>query len=97
MIYGMGARALGDQLGIEEEEAQTLLDQFQGSFPGLKKFAAATVNTARSTSYVTTLLGRRRYLPSITSQCPQSRGKIISEFILYACLLSKNVWINFSA
>lgn len=78
MIYGMGARALGEQLGVDEEEARTLLDQFQGSFPGLRRFAAATVEAARNTNYVTTLLGRRRYLPAIGSQCPQARGKFAS-------------------
>lgn len=76
MIYGMGVRALGEQLGVEEDEARTLLDQFQSSFPGVQKFARAMVEAVRSTNYVTTLLGRRRYLPDINSHCSQARGKL---------------------
>ncbi|XP_045135227.1 DNA polymerase theta-like [Portunus trituberculatus] len=75
MIYGMGARALGEQLGIEEEEAYILMEQFKSSFPGLQRFAKTTVETARCNGYVTTLLGRRRYLPAITSTCHQSRAQ----------------------
>lgn len=70
----MGTRALGEQLGIEEEEARILQEQFRGSFPGLQKFATTTVEAARHAGYVTTLLGRRRYLSAINSASPHARG-----------------------
>ncbi|KAK8400534.1 hypothetical protein O3P69_003295 [Scylla paramamosain] len=75
IIYGMGARALGEQLQIEEEEACILMEQFKSSFPGLQRFAKTTVEAARCNGYVTTLLGRRRYLPAITSTCHRSRAQ----------------------
>ena len=78
----MGARALGEQLGIEEEEASILIEQFKSSFPGLQRFAKTTVETARCNGYVTTLLGRRRYLPTITSTCHQSRGELMQQLCL---------------
>ena len=73
----MGARALGEQLGMEEEEARILMLQFQSTFPGMQKFTTTTVETTRRNGYVTTLLGRRRYLPAIKSACSQTRGELL--------------------
>lgn len=67
IIYGMGPRALADQLQVEESEAVTLMETFHLAFPGISEFLSSTVKQCQDQGYVTTLLGRRRYLPGITS------------------------------
>ncbi|XP_064085810.1 DNA polymerase theta-like [Macrobrachium nipponense] len=67
MIYGMGARALGDQLNVDENEALTFMDKFKSRFPGVQDFMQKTVESCREKGYVETLMGRRRYLPNICS------------------------------
>lgn len=67
IIYGMGSRALADQLEVEESEAKTLMDTFHNTFPGIGKFLSKTVDQCREQGFVKTLLERRRYLPGITS------------------------------
>jgi DNA polymerase theta len=36
MIYGMGAKALGEQLEVEEEDAAVFVDSFKNSYPGTR-------------------------------------------------------------
>lgn len=67
IIYGMGSRALADQLGVEETEATSLMESFHNAFPGINSFLEKTVSQCREMGYVKTLLDRRRYLPGITS------------------------------
>ena len=75
MIYGMGAKALGDQLGIDENEALTFMDKFKSRFKGVEKFLQITVKECREKGYVTTLMGRRRYLPNISSANSFAKSK----------------------
>ncbi|CAL4224784.1 unnamed protein product, partial [Meganyctiphanes norvegica] len=75
MIYGMGARALAGQLSIEEEEAYVFMEKFMTKFPGVQKFLSNTVENCRKKGYVTTILGRRRYLPNISSQNAHSKAQ----------------------
>lgn len=35
MIYGMGTKALGDQLEVEEEDASVFMDSFRNAYPGI--------------------------------------------------------------
>ncbi|XP_069676367.1 DNA polymerase theta-like [Periplaneta americana] len=67
MIYGMGAKALGEQLEVEEEDAAVFMDTFKNAYPGVKKFLSETVLHCRKEGYIETLFGRRRYLPTIHS------------------------------
>ncbi|XP_063592844.1 DNA polymerase theta-like [Penaeus indicus] len=75
MLYGMGARALGEQLGVDENDAQTFMDRFMGRFPGVRRFLQTTVEDCRKKGYVLTLMGRRRYLPNINSQNVHARAQ----------------------
>ena len=84
IIYGMGAKALAEQLGVEkEEDALTFMTDFKQSFPKIKKYMEDVVTQCQKKGYVETIFGRRRYLPNINSSSPQARGSFISSIHLY--------------
>lgn len=67
IIYGMGPRGLSQALEISFTEAQNFIDDYFGSYPGVKRFIDETIEAARNDKAVTTLLGRIRQLPDIDS------------------------------
>ncbi|OBX09743.1 DNA polymerase I [Gallibacterium genomosp. 3] len=67
LIYGMSAFGLSRQLGIPRNEAQTYIDRYFQRYPGVKQFMSDIQEQAKQQGYVETLLGRRLYLPEITS------------------------------
>ena len=67
VMYGMGARSLARQMGIGLEEARDFIAHYFRAFEGVRSFLDATVEEARRRGWVATLLGRRRYLPSLES------------------------------
>lgn len=71
MVYGIGAKSLGEQLGVVEEEASVFLSDFKSTYPGVKKFMDLTLTECKRLGYVQTLTGRRRYLPKITAGANQ--------------------------
>nr|CAD7579542.1 unnamed protein product [Timema californicum] len=76
MIYGMGARALAEQLEVEESVAVSFMASFNKAYPGVKKFLAETIAKCRRQGYVETLQGRRRYLPAITGSNSLQKSKL---------------------
>lgn len=68
IVYGAGATNLSQQLDISRNEAKDLIEQYFNRYPGLKKYMKETVEKARQEGFVTTLLGRRRYLRDIDSR-----------------------------
>ncbi|WP_028318874.1 DNA polymerase I [Desulfobulbus elongatus] len=67
IVYGMSSFGLASQLRVSRKEAQTFIDRYFAHFSGIKEFMGTIVGQARQDGYVTTLLGRRRYLPDINS------------------------------
>ncbi len=67
IVYGMSSFGLSNQLQISRKEAQTFIDRYFAHFSGIKDFMEKIIATAKQDGYVTTLLGRRRPLPDITS------------------------------
>ncbi|MEK9499932.1 DNA polymerase I [Gaopeijia maritima] len=67
-LYGQGAFSLARQLGISREMAQSFIDQYFERFRGVRAFLDAQVEQAKEKGYVTTLLGRRRYVPELKSR-----------------------------
>jgi DNA polymerase-1 len=63
----MSSFGLSSQLHLSRKEAQTFIDRYFAHFSGIKEFMGSVVEQARMNGYVTTLLGRRRYLPDINS------------------------------
>jgi DNA polymerase-1 len=73
LAYGLSAYGLAQQLGSSPDEARRLMDDYFGRFGGVRDFLEAAVVEARKTGYTQTLLGRRRYLPDLTSDNRQRR------------------------
>jgi DNA polymerase-1 len=67
VIYGMSDFGLSRELGIPVAAAREMIAAYGERFPGVRRYAEATVAQARRDGYVSTLLGRRRYLPDIRS------------------------------
>lgn len=67
IVYGMSSFGLSSQLHISRKEAQTFIDRYFAHFSGIKNFMEEIIATAKQDGYVTTILGRRRPLPDITS------------------------------
>ena len=67
VMYGMGAFALSEQLGITHKEAKLFIDHYFGTHWGVQAYIDKTVQEAEQKGFVTTLLGRKRYLPDIKS------------------------------
>jgi DNA polymerase-1 len=73
LMYGMSAFGLARQLGISRGDAQTYVDLYFERYPGVKHYMDQTREQAREQGYVSTVLGRRLYLPEIKSQNPARR------------------------
>jgi DNA polymerase-1 len=67
LLYGMEAYGLAQRLEISRDEAQEHVTAYFAQFPQVKAFMQGIVDEARATGYTTTLLGRRRYLPELSS------------------------------
>ena len=74
IIYGQSAFGLSQNLGIPRKEAADIIDNYFAQYPGIKKYMNDTMNFARENGYVTTLMGRRRYLRDINSANQTVRG-----------------------
>lgn len=73
LIYGMSAFGLGRQLGITRGEAQDYVDLYFDRYPGVKRYMEETRQLARDQGYVSTVYGRRLYLPEINARNAQRR------------------------
>jgi len=67
IIYGLGANALANDLGIPSSEAREFIDKYFATFPGVKKFIEQSKQFARDKGYAETMFGRRRFLSEIHS------------------------------
>ena len=63
--YGMGAYALGMNLGIPTKDAKKLVDGYLNGFPELKKWMERSKKQAKEKGYVSTQVGRIRHLPKV--------------------------------
>jgi DNA polymerase I-like protein with 3'-5' exonuclease and polymerase domains len=70
MAYGVGPDKIAKQIGCSLREAKDLLDNFSHQFNSVNKYRLKLIGAAKlkSVPYVTTLFGRRRYLPDLTSK-----------------------------
>jgi len=68
IIYGISAFGLSERLGIPRAEAKNLIDGYMATYPGVAAYMKASVERAREKGYVSTTMGRRRYLPDINSR-----------------------------
>ena len=73
LAYGLSAFGLSRQLLIPTGEAATLMAEYFTRFGGVRDYLQDVVAQARRTGYTETMLGRRRYLPDLTSDNRQRR------------------------
>jgi DNA polymerase-1 len=73
LAYGLSAYGLSQQLGVDTAEARGLMDEYFETFGGVRDYLTGIVGEARRTGFTETLLGRRRYLPDLTSDNRQRR------------------------
>ena len=73
LAYGLSAFGLSRQLTIPVDEARALMDEYFARFGGVRDYLRDVVAQARATGYTETMLGRRRYLPDLTSDNRQRR------------------------
>ena len=74
IIYGITVFGLAERLDIPRDEAKMLIDGYFQTFPEVHDYMEKSKEIARKQGYVTTLFGRRRYLPDINSQNSVVRG-----------------------
>ena len=74
IIYGITVFGLAERLDIPREEAKMLIDGYFQTFPQVHDYMEKSKEVARQKGYVTTLFGRRRYLPDINSANSVVRG-----------------------
>ncbi len=74
IIYGQGAFGLADNLGISRTEAKEIIDNYKKEFSGITTYMDDTIKFAQQHGYVETLLGRKRWLPDISSSNFTVRG-----------------------
>jgi DNA polymerase-1 len=65
VMYGMGARSLAQQMGLELKEAREFIEGYFAAYAGVRRYLDRTITDARERGWVQTLLGRRRYLPQL--------------------------------
>lgn len=67
IMYGMGEYSLSQDLHIPVAEAKAYIARYLGSYPDIDKYLKDIIKTAYDNGYVTTLLGRRRYIPELSN------------------------------
>ena len=73
LAYGLSVYGLSQQLRVHAAEAQGYMDEYFAVFGGVRDYLKAVVDRARTDGYTQTILGRRRYLPDLTSDNRQRR------------------------
>ncbi|KKL77092.1 hypothetical protein LCGC14_2038340, partial [marine sediment metagenome] len=73
VIYGMSAFGLAGSLGIGHAEAAHFIEEYFAAHPGVSAYIKHTVEQAKKTGYVSTIMGRRRPVPELNSSNHNTR------------------------
>jgi len=74
ILYGMGSFGLAQSAGMTRAQAREFIGSYFARFPEIKRYIDASLERARADGYITTLLGRRRYLPDLKSHIHAQRA-----------------------
>ena len=74
LLYGKTAFTLARDIGVSQQSAQEVIDAYFEGFPAVRTYIDAIVERARETGVVTTMFGRRRLVPELTSRNGQIRA-----------------------
>lgn len=75
VIYGMGPQRLSREMGISMQEAKDFIADYFAKMPGVKGYLERNLTEARERGYTTTVFGRRRYLPGLSSDDHRVRAQ----------------------
>ena len=80
IMYGIGAFSLSDDIGVSRAEAQDYINQYLAGFPKVDEYLKNTIAEAYEHGYVTTLFGRKRYIPELsgTNKMQQKFGERVA-------------------
>lgn len=67
IVYGIGAFSLSKDIGVSRTEADSYIKNYLATYPSVAKYMEETIENAKKNGYVTTLYGRRRYLPELSN------------------------------
>lgn len=74
IIYGISAFGLSERLGIPRAEAKELIEGYLATYPKVAEYMQQSIEDARRDGFVSTIMGRKRYLPDIASRSAAVRG-----------------------
>ena len=74
IIYGISAFGLAQDIGVSNAEAKRYIDNYFGRYPNVRAFIDRTIQNARTNGFVTTLFGRRRFIPELSSSSAPVRN-----------------------
>ncbi len=74
IIYGISAFGLAQDIGVSNAEAKRYIDGYFSRYPNVRLFIDRTIEDARTKGYVTTLFGRRRFIPELSSSAAAVRN-----------------------
>ncbi|MDO5536895.1 MAG: DNA polymerase [Desulfovibrionaceae bacterium] len=74
LLYGMGAQKLARETGVKVTEAKAFIERYFASLTGVRDFYERVESDARRDGWVTTIGGRRRLLPNISSNNAQEQA-----------------------
>jgi DNA polymerase-1 len=74
IIYGISAFGLAQDIGVSSIEAKRYIDSYFARYPKVREFLDRTIQDAKANGYVTTLFGRRRFIPELSSSTASVRS-----------------------
>ena len=80
IVYGIGAYSLSQDIGVSVPEADRYIKGYLSKYHGVRDYMEDTVSKGKEQGYVTTMFGRRRYIPELKSKnkIQQALGKRIA-------------------
>ena len=67
IVYGIGAFSLSKDIGVTRAEADRYIKSYLAAYPGVAAYMEKAIDAAKKNGYVTTLYGRRRYIPELSN------------------------------
>lgn len=67
IIYGIGAFSLSQDIGVSRKEAEQYIKGYLAAYPGVSRYMDEVIENAKLNGYVSTVFGRRRYLPELSA------------------------------
>ena len=67
IVYGQSGFSLAQELNVPVKQAQAYIDTYMQKYHGVREYMASAIEQGRAQGYVSTLFGRRRYLPELRS------------------------------